>query len=111
MLLNSVASQSSFLCHAVAVAVAQPNSETAHVHYLHQAERRCRALHHDQHIQGVIVFTQSLGNEAIVVGVANAAGQHTVNIQHAGVLVQLILDLGALHTNQQDMLNCCRVKL
>lgn len=65
---------------------------------LHETERCCGALHDHQHIQGIIVFTQRLRDEAVVVRVPHTAGQNTVNIQHARLLVQLILDFGALQT-------------
>ncbi len=63
-----------------------PNSE---------APRRPPHLHQHQHVEGVGVLAQRLGDEPVVVGVDHARVQDAVDVAEAGVLVQLVLDLGA----------------
>lgn len=43
---------------------------------------------------GVMVLAQRLWNEAVVVGVDDGGVEDTVDVEHARLLVKLVLDLG-----------------
>ena len=71
-----------------------------HFHYAdsfgpQKAHGLYRLLHYDKNVKGIFIFAVRSGNEPVVVWIYNRRVQHPIHHQHAGVLVQLILDLKA----------------
>jgi hypothetical protein len=48
-----------------------------------------------QHIQRIIIFRQSLGNEAVVRRIVNSGVEHAIHLDEPTVFVQFIFDAGA----------------
>jgi hypothetical protein len=58
-------------------------------------DHKLNYLHDDKNIDGILIFTECPGNEAIIVGIHNGRVQNTVNlnIKHKSVVIKNILSI------------------
>ena len=66
----------------------RPSAKDAHGHH--------RLLHPHQDVEGVVVLTEGLGDEAVVGRIDHRRVQDAIDLQEPGGLVELVLDLAAL---------------